>query len=407
MKIIVFSLLILPKVSIGYEIGQKAEKNVNSPSFSTDKSIIGQWERNHERLTALSLECLAIKNIGDPLLSKKPELCDLSDIDTTDFSVFTTDYGASPSKIQEYFTLLKTVRWPDDPSRQVYEHDRSSPKFGANMKKVCEDRVENFDDIILTRDGLLCNSHFGPLQFLHSQSPNDGDDYARTKDKMTDWAQYAFSISKGNENLNDNYYDYWNGNSDYPNIVASMQADAIKEWGWHEDKKIPWYFYYPFSAAWKDVDGIWPAWTIGSMFSQECLASIQSASCNIITSESEIRFSALGSIIHMIQDSYSASHTNRGATSKSPQIICQPVAEFYSYRNQNGDKHTESDKWPTIECSKDNGTLDPITAVAQIIWLHNNPSGTREDIRDVLLKVLGHSAKTQKSGPGSFYGKSD
>jgi hypothetical protein len=109
----------------------------------------------------------------------------------------------------------------------------------------------------------------------------------------------------------------------------------------------------------------------------------------------------------MIQDSYSASHTNRGATSKSPQIICQPVAEFYSYRNQNGDKHTESDKWPTIECAKDNGTLDPITAVAQIIWLHNNPSGTREDIRDVLLKVLGHPAKTQKSGPGSFYGKSD
>ncbi|ARD20855.1 hypothetical protein [Shewanella japonica] len=388
-----------------YELGKKSVENLNKPSFSTDSLLGLEWQRNHERLTAMSLQCLADANRNNASLENKPTDCSYLDSSNMDFEIFKQQ--DSKSEIQKYFQLLRTVRWPDDPTRQIYLSDKSSAKFAVTVKEICSGRIEDDIDnkIVLPRDGILCTSHYGSLQFLHAMAEKDGEEHRVTQELMETWSRFAFDLSKGTIDLTDNYHKFWIKNDAYQPLVQVMQADKIKEWGWHKDRDIPAYLYIFNWDLFDDPDGTFNAWTLGSLFSMECDAATQSSTCGQIEDENEIRLSALGSIIHMIQDSYSNSHTNRSTFGAKPTISCSPITQFYSYTNQSSDTHSESDKWPDFECGDNPITLDPVTAAAQVIWLHNNPTSRGEDVQDIIKKVISHPGIARSSGSGTSYKK--
>ena len=127
----------------------------------------------------------------------------------------------------------------------------------------------------------------------------------------------------------------------------------------------------------------------------------------MLEDEHEIRMSALGSILHLIQDSYSKSHTNRGGSETHPEVVCNEVEKFWSYRDQDAALHGESDKWPSFDssCQTTNSdkTLDPITAAAQLIWLHANSTDTSMTVNDLINSVYGEIPEGVPSSSGEQY----
>lgn len=411
------------KVS-AYEIGKKAIEITSRPDFSVDELRLFrlEWEKNHERLTAMAIQCLADYNVNTPELSIRPSHCNFHLLDKKPFDIFSIDHKKQSSAISDYLPLIKGVRWPDDPTRQIHESSSTAAKFAVTVKAVCKDRTEKErpegEGIILAADGILCASHYGSLQFLHAMAPFDQIDYKETRAQIIDWAKFAFDFSKNNINQSEKYCDFWRSDiasTSYPSIIEAMQVNSLENRGWCEDRDVKWLYklwhvrtwpIWGYMGSWlsdwaSPVDR-WDAWKVSTLFSFHCDGKVYSSICDIINDKTEINNAALGSIIHMIQDSYSSSHTNRGVNVAKAHIICDSVEGFYSYTNQDSENHNKSDKWPEYSCSNESETLDPITAVAQLLWLHQN-NGKADDVAMLMERVLGDSDLKLESRAGETF----
>ena len=418
------SWLMISFSAMSYEIGKKAIALNESPDFSVDqmKPLGLEWEKNHERLTALAIQCLSDFNHTASSLSQKPTQCDLQLLNTKPFDIFTKSDLDDSEKIASLLPLITSVRWPDDPTRQIYQSSSTAAKFGITIKRVCSKRIEKERDegegIILAADGVLCASHYGSLQFLHAMAQQNDQTYDVTKQKMIDWAKFAFDFSKKNINQSTKFCDFWESDlakNAYPSIIDAMQVESLRKRGWCNKREVSWQYKITHPRTWNIWTHLgsilsdwssprdeWDAWYLSTLFSFHCDGKVYSSICDIVSEPEEVNNAALGSIIHMIQDSYSASHTNRGVNTTEPQVQCNVVDRFYSYLNQDADKHSLSDKWPSFSCSEESETLDPITAVAQLMWLYQN-DGTAEDVGRLMERVLGNSSVKHDSGPGIVY----
>jgi len=84
--------------------------------------------------------------------------------------------------------------------------------------------------------------------------------------------------------------------------------------------------------------------------------------------------------------------------------LLKPIS---GYLGQDKDKHAISDKWPTFD---DVGpSVDPITAVAKLVWLHNQVSqgksvSNKDNVDSKLQRVYGDVKETDETaGPGRLY----
>ncbi len=89
----------------------------------------------------------------------------------------------------------------------------------------------------------------------------------------------------------------------------------------------------------------------------------------------------MGASIHVIQDSYSQSHNQRGSCAdkenKQPvsKISCLPIEQYYTYNAQDAGKHNDSDVLPiAVDASCQTATEaklpidDAVTATARVLW---------------------------------------
>lgn len=425
-SILFVTWLLFTSSVMSYEIGKEAITVNESPNFSLDRlKMLGlEWEKNHELLTALAIQCLFENNLDDPVLSQKPDHCDFQLLQAKPFDIFAKNDSDAHKVLFSLLPLVNSVRWPDDPTRQIYQSSSTAAKFAVTVKSVCSSRMEKDrmegEGIILAADGVLCASHYGSLQFLHAMAQKNGQEYNVTKQKMIDWAKFAFDFSKQNIDQNLKFCDFWESDvakNEYPSIIDAMQVQSLRNRGWCSKREVSWQYKitHPRTWAvwthlgsllsdWASPRDYWDAWYLSTLFSFHCDGKIYSSICDIVDDPKEVNNAALGSIIHMMQDSYSASHTNRGVNVAEPRILCNVVDGFYSYSNQDSDLHTLSDKWPSFSCSRESETLDPVTAVAQLLWLYKN-DGTTADVEALMEKVLGTSNLKQDSGAGSVFAK--
>ena len=91
-----------------YEIGMRALPHEDKGYYFTTSdggSLIGEYERNHERLTALALQCLYEANNSEGTLEKMPEDCtDYKSIDT-ELSLFSNELTPSDAPYLNIGTL--------------------------------------------------------------------------------------------------------------------------------------------------------------------------------------------------------------------------------------------------------------------------------------------------------------
>ncbi len=149
---------------------------------------------------------------------------------------------------------------------------------------------------------LLYRVHFGDMQFLHSMATRDGEEARVTKDKIMMWAEFSYKIATG----------------------ILPRSVVLNQTGIPGMKEL-------FSNR---------GWTAQQLFIR---------GDGTYHAEKDFRDFVFGSLLHLVQDSFTASHTERddptGAFCPGPQKYYAPgkVLSFNSYMRQDKKKHNIQD----------------------------------------------------------------
>jgi len=151
-----------------------------------------------------------------------------------------------------------------------------------------------------TSHPILYRSHYGDMQFLHGMA-SGGEKAADTQRKMMIWAEFAYKVARGD-------------------IPSTLALD-----------KVP-------VAGFPELVGIRER-TVESLFTLGDPAFRPTPSINLF---------ALGTLLHMVQDTFSAAHSERGEEGglcDGNSGLRQPgkLKRFHSYALQDADKHKTAD----------------------------------------------------------------
>ena len=224
--------------------------------------------------------------------------------------------------------LIQGVIWNDDPSLKLlgslarkkewglfmYDADKISA-CQRNPQAKCKSIDETYD--------LLYRSHYGDLQFLHSMAAEDGTDPAITKRKIMEWAKFAYKVSTGEIGKD--------------RTLAELESSG--------ESMVNAYFKRG-------------SWKVGFLFTRQenPLAS-------------HVKNVALGSLLHMVQDSYSDAHVNRVQSCVPINPTRMDVVEFHNYAAQKGEEHKVADARPVWLNKGSLASSNPVWHSARLIQL--------------------------------------
>ncbi|VUD40416.1 hypothetical protein TDB9533_00203 [Thalassocella blandensis] len=276
----------------------------------------------------------------------------------------------------------KAVRFPDDPVSELsFANPIGLMRWSWNMGVVgCKGKAKHITT------GLRCSAHYGSFQFMHAMSASEGVDAAVTKSEILAWVRYLLLVIQ-NETLNtgetfieQSYCNYWAGQAEHGNPIADVMMPQGK-------------------IAFPCVVSRGEPWSIGSMFAFECKTNIYT--CNVDLRPEKVKSKAIGSLLHLIQDSFSQGHALRGeccAGVPDKELAfyqCLEIKQFNAYKNQNKGRHKKADKKPVAGDSckpehapgSESSVYDPITSGAWVLWQlkHKGDSG---EITDKILNYF-------------------
>ncbi len=402
--------------------------SADAPAFKFEvESKVGKFSPPvHETLTINSVLCFM------EWQGQLPESCDLSKVDINE--PFPTEILEITPKFKVSIdSLANAASFPDDPGRT--ESLRAGAKSLVLDKGQCLVRTWwtlwffKADYSKNITGGLFCSSHFGVLQFLHSMASeemmlydlNDGDylssngteSYEDTVAKILGWATLLERISTDDEGivLNSGIYSYFNGLDSKDAVYPIGKYFAIGEE--YNYKHTP-----PFLKETNKATG--KPYQVKFFFNNQCSSLITYTNCWPLD-DHNARLAAIGSLFHLIQDSYSASHTFRGVYEENEsvhaKISCKSIKQYSTYRGQDVDMHGAADAPDmnnkiTFDQScfdKSNPVHDPILAGAVALWyIVNNASNNHESLIDYLqTHVFTSPYGNLSSGPKACAGNFD
>jgi hypothetical protein len=112
---------------------------------------------------------------------------------------------------------------------------------------------------------------------------------------------------------------------------------------------------------------------------------------------------ALGSMLHLVQDSYAASHARREA---APSVRCPNgrITQFLSYLHQQTDRHRAEDKRSALDYRGTLALQNPVEASARLILLARRRSDWDTVVEPYLRsRVFCLDSDAERSGPGTFH----
>ena len=371
----VSALLVLP-------LGSAAERYAIAPLETVHESMTIAAKRCLDNATSqkrLVMRC-------DQLLFVKATKKDLAWIETSSAEFYRGTGWQSSAAGAKLPTLAEAVRWPDDPTRQIGAKGIAS--FSGSMIAGCEKLAkEHKGGVNNINDGLLCNSHFGEMQFFHAQATSAGEQPTVTYDKIRKWAEVLYNIASGytsDEQLDDAYCNVFFENDAF---TRAMRPDTTA---------IP-------CEATKD-----PVWKLSTLFNLTCKNPVSSKECTEDVSaarRAKARVFATGALLHLIQDSYSQSHCERGSCTLDrkkkvvPRMECAAITRFTTYRGQKN--HKQADEMPTFGASCLGDAFDdPITASAKALYHIRNRSVPETFFTD-FDRVFGTRAQIARAQPAS------
>jgi len=212
------------------------------------------------------------------------------------------------------------VRWNDNPPAI-----RLGPLLGGCFERNMKQR-EEFDcwTSMLRLDRLALEtlsrreqtiptlrSHFGDMQFLHAMAPRATEPAEETREKILRWSEFAYRIALGE-------------------IGSRVKVHELRSNPLTLDPATAQWLGDLFGAPEKKL------WTIHDVFT---------------SGRGNLRLVAFGTFLHLVQDSYSASHVQR-ATTRVQANGCpsydgtDAIVEFHTYAEQDTEKHAICDDPP-------------------------------------------------------------
>lgn len=208
---------------------------------------------------------------------------------------------------------------------------------------------------------LLYRVHFSDMQFLHSMASRDGEEARVTKAKIMMWAELTYRLAIGN-------------------IDRGVELKKIE---------IP-----GMEALFKNR-----GWTAQQLFTR---------GDPTYRGEQDFRNFAFGSLLHLIEDSFSLSHTERddpsGAKCEAFPEHYKPgkVLGFHAYANQDKRKHADSDKQSALSIhliEKQPSVVD----IGRVLKAYYEEKRPWDEVRQYLECVFELDNPAAKAGPGALF----
>lgn len=252
---------------------------------------------------------------------------------------------------------IRGVFWNDDPCAQLFTENNSDPldpSFGVAWYLEFE-RARNavsqgrrFGDIGCK---LLARSHFGDLQFLHGMAERNNVKAHETLERVLAWASVTYRIAIG-----------------VLDARVPLEAD-------------------PDAKRLRLALG---NWTPMRLFRAKTLA--------------DTRARALGSLLHMIQDSFAGGHVAR-VPEGAPNAGA--IRQFLSYVEQDTKKHAHDDSWSgggddfqrSIAVP---GAREALSASIEIVRHYRTDTSWRTVESYLKTGPFRMLANAQDSGPGDY-----
>lgn len=285
---------VLPKVS-------DVDRKISSLGRNPVLDYFGHWfvgtaipimkSPVHESITLAALECRADRG--------------------SEYDCVTID------AVREHRILLYGVRWPDDPPFLL--NTKSPPRLkgcdagvalrstsqplcwwglfqdaGVKAKTKSNAKAPAFGP----GDYLLYRSHYGDLQFMHAMGAYDGETAGETVDRMKMWAEFLWGVASG----------------------TTPTGVFIRDLGHPELAR-----YFP-----------------GDITTMNLFAT------GIVEVRKDLDKVAMGALLHMVQDSFSQAHAERGQETGAQcgnTGFDKPgrIERFRSYAKQSSALHDEAD----------------------------------------------------------------
>jgi hypothetical protein len=232
--------------------------------------------------------------------------------------------------------IVEGVRWNDDPLRML---ENKLLSFGINYAHSCKDDVSGRID---PNWDYLYRTHCGDMQYLHAMASSKIESKMDTVNKIMMWLEFTYKVSSGV-------------------ISKDHRLSSVHKAGL--SKKSPEIFFEEITNSGdkykckENSEGKVQCAEVETLFSFECkrvldwryiwLKSKSLCKNKGNIQKKHVQNIALGSAIHLLQDSMSDSHVSRsGQNNKlcSPETSKIGINKFYFYMDQKSSMHSKADK---------------------------------------------------------------
>jgi hypothetical protein len=187
----------------------------------------------------------------------------------------------------QYRHYVQGSFWNDDPENIVFSDGPTA--YGDNRLQWGVIMIQKW--IARERYPLLLRSHYGDLQFFHAMACTDGEQPTETLEKILSWAKFTYAVGTR------------------PNLIDAPMSIMTGQ----------------------DVGHV-------GRFFADSDHTVRTLFCHNIDKDfdvSSVQQRAIGSLLHMIQDSFVDSHVARNSLWQ--------IVEFHSYTHQDTRKHLKQD----------------------------------------------------------------
>lgn len=307
----------------------------------------GVWERVsetvHEDITDAARRCAALRR---------------TDPTSTGPCALDAPHVAQELRGNKWDAVIRGVWWNDDPNQHLFGvHYATWAVWMRDAKGIAKTK-RNW----LGRQTVLDNtyrmqyrSHYGDMQFLHAMANADGEDASTVRDRTIGWLRFAYGVATGRID---------------PDGTMSDVDDPVAR---------------TFFAA-------QPGWTVNHLFAPKYTLGLAT-----------IPDVALGSMLHVVQDSFSDAHALR-AYDASESCPLGRIVEFHSYTKQDPDRHGVADTrsaWRTNAAFT--ASANPVEVSARIIsFVYARADWTLEVEPYLRRTALCLDTDAKPSGPGPY-----
>lgn len=263
-------------------------------------------------------------------------------------------------------SIIIGSEWNDDPDYLIRRKVMGAAQYWCLYKdaeKWADCNKHSGPGCRIVQDPMmLYRTLFGDLQFLHAMASTDNEIADETKKKIMAWAKFTYNIYVSKEKGNLAKRTISSFNPEISNIIGKdYTIGALFDPA--RVGRMP--FTVPGRCGHYEPSGRPRAYNHSA--------------------ETDVKDIALGSLLHMVQDSYSESHVYRELGCNIAMSTKEKIILFRNYGSQNPGHHREADRLPDwIDRYKELKTDNPVWASAHLIQYasHDIPWETVHDFLD-------------------------